>query len=204
MIVQTRYLAAKIEKLSLKIDGIAKDIAAQNKLFYIEKMADYIGSILTAKMFLDDRNVNLPIGLCDNLMVQISSQRNGIVYLSRQIINNLITSSHASEVHANEMADFIYALLDLLPKAIFMEYLLSARVGRISLAEKVISDGRMQYEEFMSDYRKMLSEEKRKVVIGGGQNVIIIRKQLDNIKLIMNSDENRYLLNTVKTGAEIS
>jgi len=55
IVVQTMYLANKIDKLQKKIDLISQDINTQNVLYFMGQMSEYFGVVESARVLLLDK-----------------------------------------------------------------------------------------------------------------------------------------------------
>ena len=57
IVVQTKYLAAKLDKIQEVVDVIAHDVHAQNIVFYMDKITEYVGHVEVARTLLKDRSL---------------------------------------------------------------------------------------------------------------------------------------------------
>ncbi len=131
IVVQTRYLASKLETLQAQVDVIAQDQHSSNIVFYLEKVTSYAGLIASARTLLINRDV---IDECRDiaslLLTSLMVQRNQIL----SFVDNLLSYAVSQEVsprYYKLVVNFVQTILDVVPSAAHLEFLLSDRMGRV-------------------------------------------------------------------------
>lgn len=167
IVVQTRYLASKIEKVHQKVDEVAKDIHAQNIIFYMEKISDYAGQVETGRTLLKDRDLAREIQEpASSLLVAMTSRRNQILSFIENILSLANSSTSITPKHFELIVSFVQLILDLMPYGIHVEYLLAARIGKTRLAEQLLADAAEAYNVTLERYRRFMNELHRNLVRG--------------------------------------
>ena len=139
MVVQTMYLSKKIDQLQQSMDLISEDVHAQNVIFYMDKLSRYFGVVESARVMLLDRTlVDETHDVAAHLIVRMGNERNEVL----SFIDNLLSfADKLSDRHLEQVLDFITLMLDLVPKAVYIESQLCDRYGKFRLAEHLISQG---------------------------------------------------------------
>lgn len=196
IVVQTRYLASKLETLQEQVDIIAQDQHSANIVFYLEKVTSYAGLIASARTLLIDRNV---IDECrdvaSSLLASLLIQRNQIL----SFVDNLLSYAGGAEVsprYYSLVVNFVQAILDVVPSAARLEFLLSDRMGRFGLSEVLLKEAGEGYERGLVAYKSFLVESKKDIIKG---NFLLERKQVfDDIEeqalSLFNSEMNAALM----------
>lgn len=165
IIVQTRYLANKMDKIQATVDRIAKEIETQNIIFYMDKCSDYFGGIETARMLLADRALSDEIKpVAAPLLASLASKRNQLLSFIANILS--LTPTNLTSAHFDLLVNFVQKILEVLPFGIHAEYLLSARIKKVRLAEQILSDGKERFQITLDGYRAYLVELKNLWVKG--------------------------------------
>ncbi|WP_196584569.1 hypothetical protein [Aliivibrio fischeri] len=193
IVVQTMYLAKKIDKLQETMDLISSDIKAQNVMFYMEKISKYFGAIESARVLLLDKSyVSETEDIAANLITQLSIERNEVLSL----IDNLISfADQLTDHHLKQMLDFITMILDIMPKAIYLESQLCDRYGKFKLSEHLMRENTKRYNTSLQLYRSWCNE-KAKAAIRGDTNSIALpfHEKKDELKDLFNCKHNQDLL----------
>jgi hypothetical protein len=196
IVVQTRYLASKLETLQEQVDVIAQDQHSANIVFYLEKVTSYAGLIASARTLLIDRNViDECMDVASSLLASLLIQRNQIL----SFVDNLLSYAGGIEVsprYYNLVVNFVQAILDVVPSAAHLEFLLSDRMGRFGLSEILLREAREGYERGLLAYKSFLVESKNSIIKG---SFLLERKQVfDDIEeqalLLFNSEMNAALM----------
>lgn len=158
IVVQTKYLAEKLNKIQKISETISKDLHSQNIIFYMDKVSEYFGYLFTARMLLQDRSLADEIAdIGSNLIVGMAVYRNKIF----SFIDDLLVLAKDLDLttprHAELMVKFVNDLLGILPFGIHMEHLLSARLGKLRLSENILRDGAESYRTAISYYKVFLN-----------------------------------------------
>ncbi|EGQ7901739.1 TPA: hypothetical protein KDY48_003791 [Vibrio parahaemolyticus] len=198
IVVQTMYLAKKIDKLQQTIDVISSDIDAQNILFYLEKMSKYFGTIESARVLLLDKSlVSETQDIAASLISTLSIQRNEVLSL----IDNLTSfADKATDRHLEHMLDFISLMLDILPKAIYIESQLCDRYGKFKLSEHLMRENSKRYNRTLNEFR-FWCNDKAKAAIRGDDKAISIpfHEKKAQLQQLFQSEHNPQLLQELQT-----
>lgn len=193
IVVQTMYLARKIDKLQETMDLISSDISAQNILFYMEKLSKYFGAIESTRVLLLDKSlVSETQDIAANLISQLSIERNEVLSL----IDNLISfADQLTDRHLEQMLDFITMVLDIMPKAIYLESQLCDRYGKFKLSEHLMRENTKRYNHTLQHYRNWCNS-KAKATIRGDANPIALtfHDKKNDLKALFDSSNNNALL----------
>jgi hypothetical protein len=205
IIVQTKYLANKIEKLQAVADLISKDLHTNNILFYIDQISSYYGELEAAKLLIQDRSIAPEIkDIAGTTITNLIAKRNKILLLVDNIIK-LAETDQFSDRHLGLVLNFAQLTLDLMPKGIYLEYLLSARTARIGFAEVIIIDGRDKYEYALGQYKSHLNKMHKSVLNGTiGGKIEIFAKIESDAKELFQSKQNKLLLASQPVRAAIT
>ncbi|MGR6780359.1 hypothetical protein [Moritella viscosa] len=193
IIVQTMYLAKKIDKLQETMDLIYSDINAQNVMFYMDKLSKYFGAIESTRILLLDKSlVSETHDIAANLISQLSIERNEVLSL----IDNLISfADQLTDRHLEQMLDFITMILDIMPKAIYLESQLCDRYEKFKLSEHLMRENTKRYNITLQHYRDWCNS-KAKAAIRGDANPIALtfHEKKDDLKALFDSTNNNALL----------
>ena len=156
--VQTRYLADKLDKVQETVEIISKEVHTQNMIYYMDKASEYFGHLGFARGLLGDRDLAHEISdIGAGLLVDMAVQRNKILSLLDNIIRLAQNSNLATLKHAELIVGFAIMILGILPFGIHLEYLLSARLGKLQLAEHILMDGASRYKLTAGVYKNLLN-----------------------------------------------
>jgi len=198
IVIQTMYLAKKIDKLQESLDVISGDVHAQNVIFYMNKLSRYFGAVESGRVLLLDKSLAKEThDIAAHVIAQMGSERNEIL----TFIDNLLTyADKLSERHLEQVLDFIILTLDLLPKAIYIESQLCDRYEKFRLAEHLIRENSRRYNVTLTHYRQWCNEKVRSSITGkiDPQKNVFNSKQ-NELRLLFNSDDNKMLLQELKT-----
>ncbi len=193
VIACTAYLANKIDKLQQSISALQKEIHDQNVLFYVEKISHYFGAVeaLREVSSSDDvivENQNFVLLHLANL----SAMRNQTFYFS----SALIELSDGFSPDGKKLAiDFINNTMDLMPKAIYIEAQAAHRAHNPLLGDRLFEQASNKYLNLKESYRSWANEKVRLIhegKIDSGEAIVLSQK--NDIKQVLESEENRILL----------
>ncbi|TDM51633.1 hypothetical protein [Aliivibrio fischeri] len=193
IVVQTMYLAKKIDKLQEKMDLISSDINAQNMMFYMEKMSKYFGAIESARVILLDKSlVPETQDIAANLISQLSIERNEVLSL----IDNLISfADQLTDRHLEQMLDFITLILDMMPKAIYIEIQLCDRYSKFKLAEHLMRENTKRYNGTLQHYKDWCNSKAKAAIKGENTQIALpFHEKKDELKALFNCEYNQLLL----------
>ncbi|WP_422489096.1 hypothetical protein [Endozoicomonas sp. ALE010] len=193
IVVQTIYLANKIDTLQNEVDLISQDVNSQNIIYFMSRMSEYFGVVESARILLLDRAlVDDTRTMADHLIMDLSIKRNELMSL----IDNLVAfADQVSEQHLTHMLDFITTMLDILPKAIFIECQLCDRYGKFSLAEHLMRESSKRYEGILANYRAWCNDRVKQVIMGKSDpRALCFHEKKDDLKALFDSVSNNLLL----------
>lgn len=198
MVMQTMYLAQKIDKLQQSLDVISGDVHAQNVIFYMEKLSRYFGVVESARVMLLDKSlVEETHDVAANLIAQMGSERNEVL----SFIDNLLSyADKLSDRHLEQVLDFITIMLDIMPKAIYVESQLCDRYGKFRLAEHLMHQNARRYTLTLEHYRQWCNDKVKESIRGRSdpQSLAFNRKQED-LRLLFKSEDNSMLLRDLQS-----
>jgi len=194
--VQTRYLTAKLVKIQETVDVIAKDIHMQNRIFYMDKITEYIGHIEFARTLLKDRSLSDEIQeLASPLLTQLASKRSQVMFFIDHILNFAKSTSDVSEKHFELILNFVQMMLSIMPFGVHIEYLLASRIGKPRLAEQILIDGACRFNDSISLYKNFMNDLHRDLIKGQlGDRKGVYQQIESQAKTLINSEENKILL----------
>ncbi|MDF2153497.1 hypothetical protein [Vibrio sp. CAU 1672] len=198
IVVQTIYLSRKIDKLQKTIDVISSDISSQNAIFYMEKLSEYFGSVESARVILLDKSlVSETRDIATNLISQLAVKRNEVLSL----VDNLISfADQLTERHLEQMLDFIILVLDLLPKAIYIESQFCDRYGKFKLSDHLMRENTKRYSRSIEYFRDWCNSKVKDTIRGDSNPVAIsFHEKKDDLKALFNSQDNQMLLQEMKS-----
>jgi len=193
IVVQTMYLANKIDKLQKKIDLISQDINTQNVLYFMGQMSEYFGVVESARVLLLDKALTEESReIATIYQAQMAVKRNELLSL----IDNLVSFvDSASERHAAVMFDFINMMLDLLPKSIYIEKQLYDRYGKYKMADHILETASLRYDSVVNHYKLWCNDSIKNIVSGkGAEHAKLIHKNEPVLQQLFQSEINNALL----------
>lgn len=196
IIVQTKYLAAKLDRLQETVDEISKDVHSQNIIYYMDKITDYVGGIEVARTLLRDRSLAEEIReVAYPLLAQLSAKRNHVLSFIDNILNLASNKDDVTERHYELIVNFAHITMEIMPMGIHTEYLLTARVGKPRLAEQILVDGAQCYENALNVYKGFMNEQHASLVRGNiGARARAYKGIEPKVEALLNSTENEMLL----------
>ncbi|WP_439252935.1 hypothetical protein [Pseudomonas monteilii] len=196
LIIQTKYLAAKLDKIQHTVDEIAKELHGQNIIYYMDKVTDYIGNIEVARTLLKDRNLVSEIkDIAHPLLASAAAKRNHALSFVDNILALAQNSNELTNKHYELVVNFAHMMLEIMPLGIHTEYLLAARIGKPMLAQLVLEDGADRYQGAMQQYKGFLNAQHRERVRGNiGDKGATLQRIEDKARQLIQSQENKLLL----------
>lgn len=193
IVVQTMYLANKIDKLQSKIDLVSQDIHSQNVLYFMGQMSEYFGVVESARVLLLDKDVaEESKEIAAIYLAQMAAKRNELLSL----IDNLVSFvDSASDRHAELMIDFINMMLDLLPKSIYIEKQLYDRYRKFKISDHIVKTASLRYDSVIENYKLWCNDNIKNIVSGkGAEHSKLIHKNESVLQDLFNSEINNALL----------
>lgn len=196
LIIQTRYLAGKLEKIQATADEIAKDVHGQNVLFYMDKATEYMGAMESTRTLLQDRSLAMEIGdIAATLIPSMVGRRNQMLSLLRNVLS-FSESGDVSHRHFELITNFAISMLEIMPIGIHLEYLLACRVGKLRLGEHLLADGATRYTAERENLRGFMNRVHQKFVLGqlDREGVHALNNVKARVKAMLAANEPSYLL----------
>lgn len=196
IVVQTKYLAAKLDKIQGAVDAIAQDVHAQNIVFYMDKVTEYMGQVEVARTLLKDRSLAEEIReMAIPLLMSLAGNRNRVLSFLENILGLAKASKQVTPKHFELIANFSHMMLELMPMGIHVEYLLSSRIGKLRYAEEILIDGSERYTATLDAFRSFMNDLHRDVVRGGAGERLKAYKAIEaRAKQLLDSEHNQLLL----------
>lgn len=196
LIVQTRYLASKLDKIQETVDEISKDVHSQNIVYYMDKATEYIGAVEVARTLLSDRSLANEIrDIAFPLLANLAAKRNHALSFIDNVLNLARHSNELSNRHYELIMNFAHMMMEIMPMGMHVEYLLTSRIGKPRLAEQLLIDGAKRYGVVMTQYRDFMNEQHKALVRGSiGSKAEVFHKMENKAKELIQSDQNKLLL----------
>lgn len=197
IVAQTIYLSKKLDKLQNIMDTVSHDVQTQNILFYIDKISTYFGTVESARILLIDSNndralLNETKDISILLMNDLANQRNQIF----SFIDNLIGIANNQKGKSLEnMINFITLMLDMLPKAIYLESQLYDRYSKFKFSNHIVKYSNERYNQILLSYKDWCNQKARETTLGQSNHSFeILSQKQEQLKLLFQSKENMQLL----------
>ncbi len=196
LIIQTKYLAAKLDKIQATVDEIAKDVHSQNIIYYMDKITDYMGGIEVARTLLADRSLAEEIReVAYPLLANVAAKRNHSLSFIDNILSLARNTKELTNRHYELIVNFAHMMMEIMPIGMHTEYLLASRVGKPRMAEQILLDGAKRYDSAMLVYKGFLNEQHKALVRGTiGDKAEIYHRIEHKAESLINSLENQLLL----------
>lgn len=196
LIIQTQYLSSKIDKLQETIDILAAEIHSQNIIYYMDKISSYFGAIESARILLLDKSIKEEIrDIAASLLANIACKRNELF----SFLDNILSIAHVvSPNHYELIVDFVHLVLDILPKAIYIEKELYARIDKINAAEFIFQESRTHYTRLLEMYKSWCNQQYKDSINGKlpqSYAIAFLRRE-EKVANLFKSKENTLLLST--------
>lgn len=196
IVVQTKYLAIKLNKIQETVDVISQDVHAQSIVFYMDKITEYVGHIEAARTLLKDRSLADEIReLAIPLLTTLAGKRNQVLSFLDNILGLAKSSKDVTPKHFELITNFAQMMLELMPFGIHVEYLLSSRIGKLRLAEQILIDGSERFHVALEVFRSFMNELHRELVRGRiGERVGTYQSIEGRATQLFHSEQNKFLL----------
>jgi len=193
IVVATAYLSKKLDIIQEKIDMIKKELQDQNVVYYTEKISNFWGTTEATREIICNQDVVLENE--DVVIIKLSE----LSTLRNQLfafLNRLIFISDKFELeHKTLTIDFINMTIDLLPKAVFIESQAAYKIGRFHLGDNIRYSTKLKYYALIDNYKQWSNRQHQSIIKGDiSSNTQAFANKYDDIKTLMFSTENQYLL----------
>lgn len=166
IVVQTKYLAGKIEAVRHAVDQVSSKLDEQNIVFCIDRLSTYLGHLETARTLLADRDAADEIqDIGSSFLPILMSERNSALSLVDGVMQFCRDREVAPE-HLKALLGFSQSCLDIVPKGIHLEYLFAARLGKPLLAERLLVQGSERYGQALGGFRNHMNAMAHAIVEG--------------------------------------
>jgi len=193
VIISTAYLSNKLNSIQNKIDALQKELQGQNLIYYSDRITTYFGTVeATREIILNDSVVKENPDLIILKLSELSNMRNQLL----SFLDNLVTMSDGfTASHKSIAVEFINMTFDLIPKGVFIETQAAYKIERFYLGDNIRNSAQKKYNNSIQNYRDW-SHSKLQSVFKGGKDVgaTVFNSKFDEIKALISSQENRYLL----------
>ena len=196
IVVQTKYLAIKLNKIQGTVDVISQDVHAQSIVFFFFFITEYAGHIEPARTLLKDCSLADEIReLAIPLLTTLAGKRNQVLSFLDNILGLANSSKDVTPKHFELITNFAQMMLELMPFSIHIEYLLSSRIGKLRLAEQILIDGSERFNAALEVFRGFMNELHRELVRGKiGERVGTYRSIEGRATQLFQSEQNKLLL----------
>ncbi len=199
LIIQTRYIATKIDKLQKSIDEISTDIHSQNILYYMDKISNYFGIIESARIFmLDDSIKNEIKDIAVTLLANISCKRNELFSFLDNLLSIAGNEKLISKRHYELIIDFVHIVLDLLPKSIYIETELYVHIDKFNASDFIFNESTNRYQELLHNYKQWFNSQYKQAISGKHLYSQTFLEREHKIEALCKSPENTFLLTQKK------
>lgn len=196
IIVQTRYLAAKIEVVRKAVDAVASKIDEQNIIFCIDRLSNYLGHLETCQTLLADPEARNEVSdLAVSFLPTFMSSRSHVLSLVKGVSNYLETQPVSTE-HLDTLLRFMMSCLDIVPKGVRLEHMLCSRIGKPLVGRQILIEGKQKHGDAIDGFRNHLNQMSRQIVAGQGgrgHGELIDRLRPSAVALLESAD-NKLLL----------
>ena len=105
LVVQTKYLANKLDSIQETVDQISKDIDSQNIIYYMDKISEYIGGVEVARTLLSNRDIANEIKeVSYPLLVDLATKRNH----NLSFIDNILNLAKSKDAFTKKYYELIF------------------------------------------------------------------------------------------------
>lgn len=193
IVLQTMYLTSKLNELNRAIEGVMKKVSNQNIIYFTDKLSYYFACIDSLwKQITNKRLVAENHDYIYYSLNQASQNRDYLLTFNQQLIP-LIDGFDESD--KSTTINFINNSLSLLPKGIFIESQAAFTLEKFVLGEHILNIGKDNYNRVIDDYKNWGNEQFNLIVSGKHtSDASLLKDNIDDIKFLVKSEENRYLL----------
>jgi hypothetical protein len=168
IIVQTRYLAAKIEVVRKAVDAVASKIDEQNVVFCIDRLSTYLGHLETCQTLLANPDARDEISdLAVTFIPTFMGSRSHVLSLVKGLSNYLETQPVSTE-HLETLLSFTMSCLDIVPKGIRLEHMLCSRIGKPLIGRQILIEGAQKHGDAIDGFRNHLNQMSKQIIAGHG------------------------------------
>ncbi|WP_199155354.1 hypothetical protein [Chromobacterium sp. ASV23] len=194
IVIQTAYLAKKLNKLQSTVDRISQDIHSQNIIFYMEKITHYFGQVEAARDYLASPDAHEEVrDIAPVILADMATERAQLMLFINNIMELAKNSDHISQEHYTLIIDFVAMAMDLIPKGLFIEKELYVYAEKFVLAEQISTQGIKRYMALIQEYKDWCNNQFR-LALKGDKRAALLTERDQTLKALFQSEENRLLL----------
>jgi hypothetical protein len=200
IVIQTAYLARKLDKLQQSVDAVGHDVHLQSVVGYMHRITDYFGAVEAARQMISDRALVDEVAfVAPAVLADLAIRRNGLCSLVERL---LVLAEEGvagdaphrvSEAQYQLILSFAIEALANLPAGLYLERELYAFVGKYQLAEHVGRESKARYRTALESLKSWSNRQMREAVKGrrGSQGIMAADAQL---RSLFDNDPNEMLL----------
>lgn len=193
VIISTAYLSNKLDNIQKAIDLLQKEIHGQNLIYYTDRITDYFGSVEATRELINNNYV--VVENPDLILLKLSELLNTRYQLLSFLDNLIHLSDTFSVAHKSLAIDFINMTFDLIPKGVFIESQTAYKLERFHLGNSIRDSAQLKYKHSIENYKAWANSKYHSVLNGSGDsNTKVFQDNYPKIKSLMNSEENKLLL----------
>jgi hypothetical protein len=202
IVIQTAYLAAKIDKLQHSVDALSKAVHLQSVISYMNKVTDYFGAVEAARQLMLDPSIADEVAfVAPTVLADLAIRRNGLCSLVERLLalaedDISKSSSEAMPVTQYQMIlSFAIETLSILPAGHYVERELYAFVGKYQLSEHIGRESAIRYRLALQALKAWSNQQLKHVAHGKSHAQCIMEVDAD-LKALFSNEANEMLLGT--------
>lgn len=163
-VIQTQILSRKLDNVNGNILKISEGISEQNRLFYVEKVSEYLSLIKTFQALLsygvDVREVEQ---IANSTLANGLQIKNNAVFLTGNILALVKDKKIKSNEHIMLALEFIQSMMEILPFGMYAEFLIADQLDKKTFADRLIFDSKNTYLNLLGKYKEYLNDINEKL-----------------------------------------
>jgi len=161
IIVSTKLILNKLNKIEELSQQILQEIHDQNKFQYFLQLKDYIaiGVSLKELSFVLEENRDLALMKLNELSIK----RQGLLITS---IERLMELKNLTPTHQKIVLNFLYQAITLLPKLFYLEKDIAIGLGKIKYAKILENNFNYEYIKLNNKFKLLLNEKYQEFIKG--------------------------------------
>lgn len=187
IIVSTKLIVNKLNKIEELSQQIIQEIHDQNKFQYFLQLKDYIaiGVSLKELSFVLEENRDLALMKLNELSIK----RQGLLITS---IERLMELKNLTTTHQKIVLNFLHQAITLLPKLFYLEKDIAMGLGKIKYAKILENNFNYEYIKLNNKFKLLLNEKYQEFIKGEYStqsthllNIVKEYKQEDNLNNLL-------------------
>lgn len=184
IIVSTKLILNKLNKIEELAEQILQEIYDQNRFQYFLQLKEYIATAVSLKELSPVLNENKDLVLMKLNQLSIKRQEILIVSIERMMQLNKLSTTHKEIV-----LNFLHQTITLLPKLFYLEKDVAIALNRLKYAKILENNFIYEYNKLNNKYKSILNIEY--------QNFIKGNKTTNNLLEILNEYKEEDKLNSL-------